>query len=93
MRNVTQKPLFRRVYKKLAANQLPEVNTAIRAIASNPEIGKEKRADLAGVLVYKFSVVDQQYLLSYTLANIGDIELLAIGVHENFSRDLKRNIH
>ena len=91
MRNILQKPLFKRAYKKLAANQLPDVNAAIRAIATDPEIGQAKKADLAGVSVYKFPVVDHQYLLAYCKQINGDIVLLALGVHENFYRDLKRN--
>ena len=92
MRNILQKPLFKRIYKKLAPNQRPEVNAAIRAIAADPEIGEGKKADLAGVSVYKFSVAGQQYLLAYCQEANGDIVLLAIGVHENFYRDLKRNL-
>lgn len=92
MRNILQKPLFKKAYKKLAPNQRPEVNAAIRAIAGDPDIGQGKKADLAGVSVYKFSVAGQQYLLAYSQEENGDIALLATGVHENFYRDLKRNL-
>ena len=92
MRNILQKPLFKRNYKKLAPNQRPEVNAAIRAIVTDPEIGEGKKADLAGVSLYKFSVAGQQYLLAYCQEANGDIVLLSLGVHENFYRDLKRNL-
>ncbi len=91
MRTLLQKPLFKRIYKKLTDKQRPEVNAALRAIATNPEIGQVKTADLAGVAVYKFPVVDLQYLLACRRRN-GYIVLLALGVHENFYRDLKRNL-
>ena len=90
MRNIRQTPLFKRTYKKLADNQLAEVNAAIRVIASDPSVGQAKKADLAGVFVYKFPVLDQQYLLAYSQDAEDEIALLAIGVHENFYRDLKR---
>lgn len=76
----------------MAPNQCPEVNAAIRAIAADPGTGEGKKADLAGVSVYKFSVAGQQYLLAFFQEANGDIILLVIGVHENFNRDLKRNL-
>jgi hypothetical protein len=92
MRTLLQKPLFKRIYKKLTDKQRPEVNAALRAIATNPEIGQVKTADLADAAVYKFPVVDQQYLLAYCQESNGDIVLLALGVHENFYHDLKQNL-
>lgn len=88
MMNIEQKPLFKRTYKKLYKNQLSEVNAAIRLILTDPVIGEEKKGDLAGVRVYKFDVQNQLYLLAYT-ADETTITLLALGVHENFYRDLK----
>ena len=76
----------------MAPNQCPEVNAAIRAIAADPGTGEGKKADLAGVSVYKFSVAGQQYLLAYCQEENGDIVLLPLGVHENFYRELKRNL-
>lgn len=87
--NIEQKTLFRRTYKKLYPNQIPAINAAIRAIAADPAIGEEKKGDLAGIRVYKFEVQNQQYLLAYE-ADKTTITLLALGVHENFYRDLKK---
>ena len=70
--------------RALTDEQRAEVNGAIRSIATNPEIGQVKTADLAGVSVYKFPVVDQQCLLAYYQESNGDIVLLALGVHESF---------
>jgi hypothetical protein len=56
---------------------------------ASPEVGEPKRGDLAGVYVYKFDCVGQQFLLAYEWSP--DLRILrALGVHENFYRDLKR---
>ena len=84
-----QKPAFKRAYKKLQANQRAAVHTAIRAALADPVLGQEKKGDLAGVFVYKFDCVNQQFLLAYQWDEIKRV-LLAVGSHENFYRDLKR---
>jgi mRNA interferase RelE/StbE len=86
---VVQTPYFRRSYKKLHTNQIKAVNNAIRKVLSNPLCGDEKKGDLAGVRVYKFKVLDQQFLLAYE-HDKQNLFLLALGVHENFYRDLKK---
>lgn len=53
--------------------------------------GEEKKGDLAGVHVYKFRVQDQQFLVAYEFDK-DNLSLLALGVHENFYRDLKKNL-
>jgi mRNA-degrading endonuclease RelE of RelBE toxin-antitoxin system len=85
---IKQKPSFRKIYKKLKANQLAEVNDAIKVIANNPQLGVEKVGDLSGVFVYKFSCVNQQFLLAYEFDET-ILTLLLIGVHENFYKKLK----
>ena len=66
-----------------------EVNKAIRSIMISPKIGEEKKGDLSGVYVYKFKINQQQMLLAYEWNETQRL-LLALGVHENFYRDLKR---
>ncbi len=82
-------PSFKRVYKKLTNSHKVIVNQAISSIIKNPNIGEEKRGDLAGVFVYKFKIDRQEFLLAYEWDPAQRI-LLALGVHENFYRDLKR---
>lgn len=83
-----QKPAFKRAYKKRHTNQREAVHAAIRAVLDNPLLGQEKKGDLSGVLVHKFDCVNQQFLLTYQWA--GDLRvLLAVGLHENFYRELK----
>jgi mRNA interferase RelE/StbE len=86
---VVQTPYFRRSYKRLHANQIKPVNNAIRKVLSNPLCGDEKKGDLAGIRVCKIKVLDQQFLLAYE-HNKQSLFLLALGVHENFYRDLKK---
>jgi mRNA interferase RelE/StbE len=75
--------------KKLPSSHRLVVNEAIKAIANDPSIGEEKKGDLSGVYVYKFKISHQQMLLAYEWDYENRI-LLALGVHENFYRDLKR---
>ncbi len=56
---------------------------------SDPTCGEEKKGDLAGVRVYKFRVLGQEFLLAYECDEQA-LFLLGLGVHENFYRDLKR---
>lgn len=90
---VTATPTFERTAKKLHERDRTTVNAAIREIMAEPEIGKAKKGDLAGVFVHKFKVNKQEVLLSYSL--VGSKEsleqvLLAVGSHENFYRNMKR---
>jgi mRNA-degrading endonuclease RelE of RelBE toxin-antitoxin system len=84
-----QMPAFKKAYKKLHTKDKKAVDDAIRAIIANPELGQEKKGDLAGVFVYKFKLHQQEMLLAYEWDPSKRI-LLALGVHENFYRDLKR---
>jgi mRNA interferase RelE/StbE len=88
--NIEQSAYFKRSYKKLRPNELEEVNNAIRHVLADPLCGEQKKGDLAGVRVYKFRIKDQQFLLAYEF-NKKTLYLLALGVHENFYRDLKKS--
>lgn len=87
--SVKQMPIFKRKYKKLFANEKQAVDDAIRTIMKNPKMGQEKKGDLTGVFVYKFKINHQEVLLAYEW-NESERLLLALGVHENFYRDLKK---
>ena len=58
-------PSCERSIKKLHPNQKKSLDKAIKAIASKPEIGEAKVGDLEGIYVYKFKLVDKQWLLGY----------------------------
>ena len=66
-----------------------KVDDAILVIKEDPSLGQEKRGDLAGIFVYKFKIDQQEILLAYEWSP-KDRLLMALGVHENFYRDLKR---
>lgn len=87
---VKQMPSFKKAYKKLPHEYRLKVNEAIHSIINNPKIDEEKKGDLSGVYVYKFKINQQQMLLAYEWDETQRL-LLALGVHENFYRDLKRN--
>lgn len=86
---VSQMPAFKKAFKKLHQNQKEEVKKAIKKIVDNPEIGVAKKGDLSGVYVYKFKISRQEFLLAYEWVPEERL-LLALGVHENFYRNLKR---
>jgi mRNA-degrading endonuclease RelE of RelBE toxin-antitoxin system len=86
---IKQMPAFKRSYKKLHKQEKSKVNEAIREIIENPGIGEEKKGDLANVYVYKFKIHQQEIPLAYEW-NPKLRLLLALGVHENFYRDLKK---
>ena len=87
---VSQINRFKKAYKKLHANQLAEVNKAIRAVIAKPDIGEQKKGNLAWLRVHKFKVLGQLTLLGYSLQKTGKIvlTLVDIGSHENFYRKL-----
>ena len=83
-------PTFGRTVKKLDRQQKADLDEAVRAIASQPEIGETKAGDLAGVQVYKFRMGNQLCLLAYRLLDEITLKLLRVGPHENSYRDLKQ---
>lgn len=85
---VLQTPMFARKKKKLKKNEIRDLDIAVREIVNNPEIGDKKKGDLADIWVYKFKIIRQEYLLAYQWDEKQRL-LIALGVHENFYRDLK----
>lgn len=89
---VKQTRRFARQYKKLHDHVATDVDLAVEAIATEPGVGEQKKGDLARLLVYKFLSQGQLYLLGYSLdEQVRLVYLEAVGPHENFYRDLKRN--
>ncbi|MEE9397163.1 MAG: type II toxin-antitoxin system RelE/ParE family toxin [Methylococcales bacterium] len=88
---IRQTGIFKRRAKKLHSDEKTALDEAIQAIVDDPTIGQIKTGDLAGVQVYKYKHNGQQYLLAYRLIEAEALLiLLALGMHENFYRDLKR---
>lgn len=80
--------VFKKSFKKLHDRQKEIVKKEIKLLMEDPAIGEEKKQDLRGVYVHKFSMDNQLYLLAYTFDPI-TLKLILLGVHENFYRSLK----
>ena len=67
------------------------MDAAITEIGSQPNLGERKKGDLPDLYVHKFRSQGQLYLLGYSVdEEVHLIYLEAIGSHENFYRDFKR---
>jgi mRNA-degrading endonuclease RelE of RelBE toxin-antitoxin system len=84
-------PSLERTIKKLHPNQKKSLDKAVKALASNTELGEPKVGDLDGIYVYKFKLLDKQWLLAYRVISTKKIKLLLLGPHENFYRELKKS--
>ena len=86
---IYQSKSFAQKVKKMRKQEKEILDQEVQRIAQNPSIGEEKKGDLTGVFVHKFKTETIQYLLAYR--KIGqDLELVMIGPHENYYRDLKQ---
>jgi mRNA interferase RelE/StbE len=85
---IYQSNSFAQKVKKMRKQEKEILDQEVQRIAQDPSIGEEKKGDLTGVFVHKFKMETAQYLLAYR--KIGqDLELVMIGPHENYYRDLK----
>jgi mRNA interferase RelE/StbE len=85
---ILQSRSFERKVKKFNKQEKSALDQQVSGIAENPSIGTEKKGDLRGVFVHKFKIKTIQYLLAYRFVG-DDLELIMIGPHENYYRDLK----
>lgn len=86
---------FEKAIKKLTEAQLKVVEDEIEKIIENPEIGEQKKGDLAFLRVHKFQLDKQLALLGYSwFKDRLEIYLLQLGSHENFYKKMKgqRNV-
>ena len=92
-KRVLQTPTFNKAVKKLKPNQKKALDTAIKEIMVKPLLGEQKKGDLVFLRVYKFKMSKQLTLLGYSFDNgTLTLELIALGAHENFYRDIKSRI-
>jgi mRNA-degrading endonuclease RelE of RelBE toxin-antitoxin system len=85
---IYQSRLFEKKVKKFSTREKEILDAEIRKIAANPSVGDEKKGDLRGIFVHKFKIRAMEYLLAYRIKG-QDLELIMIGPHENYYRDLK----
>ena len=91
IKQVLQTPSFKKAVKRLHKNQKKELDKAVNALMENPLLGEQKKGDLLFLRVYKFKMINQLFLLGYGYAQDSVVlELLALGSHENFYRDIKK---
>ena len=86
--NIIQSRSFARKVKKFTGPRKQQLDAEIRKIRDNPASGTEKKGDLRGVFVHTFTIHRLQYLLAYRV-DTENLELIMIGPHENYYRDLK----
>jgi len=91
MRKVLQTRTFANNKKKLHKNQIKELDEAVRTIVEAPEVGEQKKGDLQSVYVYKCKITKKLFLIAYQFDET-TLTLLMVGPHENFYRDLKKNV-
>lgn len=88
---VLQTPTFQKAVKKLKPNQKKELDAAVKMLLVKPTSGEQKKGGLAFLRVYKFKMNKQLTLLGYSFDDDTLVlELMALGSHENFYRDVKR---
>ncbi len=88
---IKQSRSFERKVKRLKKQEKKILDKEIRKIFNHPTIGQGKKGELRGVFVHKFKINTLQYLLSYRFIG-DDLELIMIGPHENYYRNLKTYI-
>jgi mRNA interferase RelE/StbE len=88
---ILQSRSFAKKVKKFSKNEKFQLDEQIKLLVKNPSAGIEKKGDLRGVFVHKFKVETIQYLLAYRMIQ-ENLELIMIGPHENYYRDLKKSI-
>lgn len=88
---VLQTSNFKRAVKKLHQNQKEDLDKAVKALMEEPLLGEQKKGDLSFLRVFKFQMVKQLTLLGYSYDDGAiTLELIALGSHENFYRDIKK---
>ena len=61
----------------------------IKKIIANTEIIEEKKGNLKNIRVHKFHIEKQLFLMAYEFEN-DVLNLIMIGSHENYYRDLAK---
>lgn len=88
---ILQSRSFQNKVKKLRKNEKIVLDAEINTIVGDPSIGVEKKGALRGIFVHKFKIMANLYLLSYRLKD-ENLELIMLGPHENYYRDLKNHL-
>lgn len=88
---VLQTLTFKKAVKKLKSTQKKDLDAAVKDLMADPTLGEQKKGDLSFLRVHKFKMNKQLTLLGYSFDDGALVlELMALGSHENFYRDIKR---
>jgi len=87
--HILQSGSFRKKVLRFREQEKLILDNQVRKIIKYPAIGQEKKGALRGIFVHKFKIHATQYLLSYRFVG-DDLELIMIGPHENYYRDLSK---
>lgn len=89
--SVLQTASFKKSVKKLHQNQKRDLDKEVRELIGNPLLGEQKKGDLSFIRVHKFKMSKQLTLIGYGYEHgTVTLELIALGSHENFYRDIKK---
>ena len=88
---IIQSRSFEQRVKKFNQAQKMALDEQIKLIIEDPTIGTEKKGDLSEVYIHKFKIKTIQYLLAYRYSD-ELLELIMIGPHQNYYRDLKKYV-
>jgi mRNA-degrading endonuclease RelE of RelBE toxin-antitoxin system len=86
---IFQSRSFEKKVKKMSKSEKDALDREVKRISEDSSLGEEKKGDLKDVFVHKFKLKTTQYLLAYRKVG-GDLELVMMGPHENYYRDLKQ---
>ncbi len=90
-RTAVQAPRFGRAKRRLPAAAQLAVDEAVKSALADPLSGEPKVGALKGVRVVKFKVGPLQLLLADQFdARRNLVEVLDVGPHENFYRELQK---
>jgi mRNA interferase RelE/StbE len=91
VRTVLQAPRFGKAKRRLPAAAQLSVDEVVRGLVAEPLSGEPKVGALKGVRVVKFKASAQPLLLAYQFDSKRNvIEVLDVGPHENFYRELQK---
>ena len=77
-------------FKKKSPKKLQlEIDSQVKKLIEDPDIGEQKKGNLKGIRVHKFTYGHQLLLLSYEVSE-NVLRLYTIGSHENFYKKLKK---
>ncbi len=77
-------------FKKKSPKKLQlEIDSQVKKLIEDPDIGEQKKGNLKGIRVHKFTYGHQLLLLSYEVSK-NVLWLYTIGSHENFYKKLKK---